>query len=58
MKKILMQLTLNKENRTLEIGLADEIQGEDRESIIALSEILSNKILMGIGKELMGVENE
>lgn len=58
MKKILMQLTLNKENKTLEIGLADEIQGEDRESIIALSEILCNKILMGAGKELMEVENE
>lgn len=53
MKKVLLQLTLNTDVNTLELGLAEEIKNEDREYIMATLELLGNKILLSMRETLL-----
>lgn len=56
MKKVLLQLTLNTDVNTLELGLAEEIKNEDREYIMATLELLGNKILLSMRETLLKKE--
>lgn len=58
MKKVLLQLTLNTDVNTLELGLAEEIKNEDREYIMATLELLGNKILLSMGETLLDKKEE
>lgn len=57
MKKVLLQLTLNTDVNTLELGLAEEIKNEDREYIMATLELLGNKILLSMRETLLKKED-
>ncbi len=58
MKKVLLQLTLNTDVNTLELGLAEEIKNEDREYIMATLELLGNKILLSMRETLLDKKEE